>query len=444
MSGKKHKEKSKSYIRVGLIAIGVLALLAAALLHSPSQSASAAPDDLNSAVVKYPNLNGTILQQCTLCHLGYPPTLNAYGAAYKSAGRNSAAFATIENLDSDKDGFTNLQEIKSLTFPGDAASFPAVPPTATATSVPPTATSVPPTATGVPPTATSVPPTATGLPPTPSGQASVALACPSNILVGTTFTCTLTVNPAGTFLSGLQINFTGLNGVVEYTGAQFTALAGTSPVSLMNVSGIFTWAGSNGYLITQSGSLATLSFRALKGGVAAISGQTKAANSANGPVNVSINTASVTVVTTTEPAKEKVSGRASLSSGISPTRATAALLNASGQVVVSAPLQGDGAYALEAPVGVYTLRISAPGFLAAKKSITLVEGSPIIVAAVTLLAGDINGDSSIDALDLISLGAAFEITPPLAAADLNADGRVDLFDLTLLAKNWRKTDYAGW
>jgi hypothetical protein len=45
---------------------------------------------------------------------------------------------------------------------------------------------------------------------------------------------------------------------------------------------------------------------------------------------------------------------------------------------------------------------------------------------------------------LISLGAAFEISPTLAAADLNSDGRIDLFDLTLLALNWRKTSYSGW
>ena len=447
MPHKKDQHRLSSFLRLGLIAAGVLALLTAALLHSSPQAVSAAPGDLSSAVAKYPNLAASLLNQCSLCHLSSIPNLNPYGAAYKAAGRNPAAFAAIENLDSDKDGFTNLQEIKSLTFPGDASSFPAVP-TATATSIPPTATPLPPTAvpTSIPPTAgpTSISPTATSLPPTPSGQASVNLACPASVLIGTTFTCTLSVNPAGTPLAGLQINFSGLNGSVGYTGAQFTTLAGPSPVSLTNVAGVFTWAGSNGYLLTQSGDLATLSFRALSAGTATLSGQTKAANAANAPVNLSLNSAAIAIVTTTETPKGKVMGTADLSSGISPSRATAALLNAAGQVVVSEPLEGNGSYDLEAPAGTYTLRISAPGYLAAKKSITLTTSTPLLMTKVTLLAGDINGDGNIDALDLISLGAAFEVSPPLVAADLNADGRVDLFDLTLLAKNWRKTGSIGW
>jgi hypothetical protein len=439
----KRKDRLRNYIHLGLIAVGALAVLTAALLNSSHHSVSAAPGDLSSAIAKYPNIANSVLNQCSLCHLGYPPNLNPYGAAYKAAGRNSTAFATIENLDSDKDGFTNLQEINSLTFPGDSASFPAIP-TATATRVPPTATPIPPTATSIPPGATPIPPTATGVPTIPSGQLSVALTCPASVLTGTTFTCNLSVNPAGISLAGLQINLSGINGVVAYTGTQFTTLAGPSPVSLTNVTNTFTWAGSNGYLLTQSGNLATLNFKALGAGTATISGQTKAANSANAPVKVSINSAAVAIVTTTETPKGKVSGSASLSSGISPTRASAALLNTAGQVVVSKPLEDNGSYELEAPVGTYTLSISAPGYLAAAKSVTLVAGTPLPVAKVTLLAGDINGDKSIDALDLISLGAAFEVSPPLSAADLNADGRVDIFDLTLLATNWRKTGYAGW
>lgn len=458
MSEKKRKHKLRSYLRLGMIAVGVLAVLTAALLNSSPRLVSAAPDDLNRAVAKYPSLSGTMLQQCTLCHLGYPPNLNSYGAAYKAAGRSTAAFAAIENQDSDGDGFTNLKEINSLTFPGDSSSFPAVPPTAIPTAIPPTATKIPPTptnvppgptpipptATNVPPGPTPIPPTATGIPPVPSGQPSVTLTCPASVLIGATFTCNLSVNPAGASLAGLQINLSGLNNVAQYTGAQFTTLAGASPISLTNVANIFTWAGSNGYLLSQSGNLATLSFRASGAGTANISGQTKAANSANASVSMSINSAVVTVVTTTETPKGKVSGSAGLSSGSSAARASAALLNAAGQVVVSKKLEDNGSYELEAPAGTYTLRISAPGYLAAKKSITIVAGTPLVVAKVTLLAGDLNGDNNIDALDLISLGAAFEVSPPLSAADLNADGRVDLFDLTLLATNWRKTGYAGW
>ncbi len=131
------KNKLKSYIRLGLVAIGVLAILTATLLNSSPRSVSALQGDLSSAVAKYPNIASSSLNQCSLCHLT-APALNPYGTAYLTAGRNTAAFAAIESLDSDNDGFNNLQEITDLKFPGDSASFPA---TATPTTpAPATAT----------------------------------------------------------------------------------------------------------------------------------------------------------------------------------------------------------------------------------------------------------------------------------------------------------------
>jgi hypothetical protein len=66
----------------------------------------------------------TKLDTCNVCHTSVP-SRNPYGAAYGSANHN---FATIEGLDSDGDGSTNIVEIKALTFPGDATSKPAAPP----------------------------------------------------------------------------------------------------------------------------------------------------------------------------------------------------------------------------------------------------------------------------------------------------------------------------
>ncbi|TGC09112.1 PGF-CTERM sorting domain-containing protein [Methanolobus halotolerans] len=62
----------------------------------------------------------TKLDACLTCHNnanGGGPR-NPYGMAYEENGRD---FASIENLDSDGDGFTNLEEINNLTFPGDPA-----------------------------------------------------------------------------------------------------------------------------------------------------------------------------------------------------------------------------------------------------------------------------------------------------------------------------------
>jgi hypothetical protein len=67
---------------------------------------------------------------CLVCHDKAPYTktgLNPYGKdlAKQSKPRTAAAFKAIEALDSDKDGATNIAEIKAGTLPGDPASRPA-------------------------------------------------------------------------------------------------------------------------------------------------------------------------------------------------------------------------------------------------------------------------------------------------------------------------------
>ena len=58
-------------------------------------------------------------QNCSLCH-GGGFSLNDYGSDLADANRN---FAAIENMDSDGDGRTNLQEITNdCTMPGDMSS----------------------------------------------------------------------------------------------------------------------------------------------------------------------------------------------------------------------------------------------------------------------------------------------------------------------------------
>jgi hypothetical protein len=78
----------------------------------------------------------TVLGSCQWCHYKYgydksgdiTATLNTYGQAYKAAGRTAAALKSIENADSDSDGYSNLQEINALTYPGDAGDNPGLVP----------------------------------------------------------------------------------------------------------------------------------------------------------------------------------------------------------------------------------------------------------------------------------------------------------------------------
>jgi hypothetical protein len=67
---------------------------------------------------------GTSLGSCITCHTqpNGKGGENNYGNDYKSSGHD---FVAIEPLDSDGDGFSNLDEISAGFFPGDPSSKPA-------------------------------------------------------------------------------------------------------------------------------------------------------------------------------------------------------------------------------------------------------------------------------------------------------------------------------
>ena len=117
--------------------------------------------DMRGFIRQYPAAAGTRLDDCQTCHRGgikgldtereYSPcsychllvypnaryasgvpksmadTLNAYGLAYRNAGRRFEAFAAIDGKDSDGDGHRNGVEIADLRNPGDPASRPGLP-----------------------------------------------------------------------------------------------------------------------------------------------------------------------------------------------------------------------------------------------------------------------------------------------------------------------------
>jgi hypothetical protein len=133
--------------------------LAVALMLSWATSAYCAyhhegERDADKFIAAYPAKAGTKLDNCNLCHRGgsyidsknktvelgscqwchqtygydgagnIADTINAYGAAYKSAGRNTAAVSLIDSSDSDGDGYLNSAEIAVNAFPGDADDHP--------------------------------------------------------------------------------------------------------------------------------------------------------------------------------------------------------------------------------------------------------------------------------------------------------------------------------
>lgn len=63
------------------------------------------------------------MPSCNACHTeGGGTALNAYGKAFKEAGKNEAAFARIATADSDGDGGANAAESQAKANPGDKTS----------------------------------------------------------------------------------------------------------------------------------------------------------------------------------------------------------------------------------------------------------------------------------------------------------------------------------
>ena len=85
---------------------------------------------LKRMIKTYPWIAGTRLtakkKACFLCHLPRSDEHNEYGQHYFETGWHTGQhdFKIIEHLDSDGDGYTNIEEIQKLTNPGDPNDYP--------------------------------------------------------------------------------------------------------------------------------------------------------------------------------------------------------------------------------------------------------------------------------------------------------------------------------
>ena len=136
---------------VGAVALTIAPLQSAYRGHGDNQ-------DVKAVLTAYPDAKGTPTDSCEICHRSgevkdplnagalrhenhcdychavfvrdkrdVRETLNAYAIAYLTAGRTEGAVRTLATKDSDGDGFSNEEELKRGTNPGDAASNPSRP-----------------------------------------------------------------------------------------------------------------------------------------------------------------------------------------------------------------------------------------------------------------------------------------------------------------------------
>jgi hypothetical protein len=110
-------------------------------------------EDAGKFLAVYPDMAGTKLDHCSLCHSGgsyesngqqvnlgscqwchysygydgkgnLDATLNDYGREFRAKGRSKAALRAIESVDSDGDGYVNGVEIAAIRYPGDENDDP--------------------------------------------------------------------------------------------------------------------------------------------------------------------------------------------------------------------------------------------------------------------------------------------------------------------------------
>ncbi|MCC6297858.1 MAG: PQQ-dependent sugar dehydrogenase [Anaerolineales bacterium] len=144
-----------------------------------------------------------------------------------------------------------------------------------------------------------------------------------------------------------------------------------------------------------------------------------------------------------QPTATSLSGATVTGQAIASKVVTVEIIDLSNNLVASLNANPDGTFSLSIAPGTYTIVASANGFLRAQGQVVLSAGETHAMPVVSLLAGDIDDDGSIDQFDAMTIGFNYGTSEP-PGADLNNDGIINVFDLELLAQNYRKTGPVLW
>ncbi len=129
---------------------------------------------------------------------------------------------------------------------------------------------------------------------------------------------------------------------------------------------------------------------------------------------------------------------------------TGAVVTASnGNNSYTAETDAVGSFNLDLPVGTYDVSIEMAGYLDASVSgIEVTEGNTTNLPAITLPGGDTNDSDKVNIMDLALIGSHYGLTCLSngwdARADVNGDCTIDLLDLTIAASNFQLTSPVLW
>ncbi|MCC7117838.1 MAG: hypothetical protein IT310_04875, partial [Anaerolineales bacterium] len=226
--------------------------------------------------------------------------------------------------------------------------------------------------------------------------------------------------------------------LVELSNFTAGGVFGPSPVMVVNgpASGSFivAIAGSNGNKATATGTAFTFSILGLQAGSVNFQCVVRVSDGTDTLVNIPAAPATLTINTP----QGNLNGQVLASKPI-----TVSLYNPDATLNTSVIANPDGTFNLSALGGNYTVVASAAGYLGAQGSPTITGGSTTTMQTVILLAGDIDGNNAINALDAMSIGMNYNLAAP-AAADLNNDGTINILDLELLASNYGQSGALAW
>jgi hypothetical protein len=125
-------------------------------------------------------------------------------------------------------------------------------------------------------------------------------------------------------------------------------------------------------------------------------------------------------------------------------QATVKLYDSAEKLICSTETALDGAYTLAVPIApagtTYTLKVTKPGYLPYTiKNLMLTDGQAIETIDIRQLAGDVNGDGVVNAIDLTQLLSEFNREPVnYWEADIDGNGIVNAADLTYLLAGFNK------